>query len=241
MSKQNLVLVPGLVCDKAVWRHSVDYLAGLADITVVPVPGPDTMQEMAAEALLAAPGEFALAGFSMGGYVALEMLRQAPEKITRLALLDTSAKPDTPEKTAGRETTIARCATGDFEDVIQDMFQVLLHPDYQNGPLRPFVTEMTSRVGSESFVARHKAMMTRQDGRNLLAKTNIPVRAICGRQDAMSPVEDHEEIAEISPNGRCSIIEECGHMTILERPQAATALLRDWLLYGLITISKTPR
>jgi len=232
MPKQNLVLVPGLVCDKAVWRHPAEYLADLADITIVRVPGPDTMQEMAADALKAAPDEFALAGFSMGGYVALEMLRQASGRITRLALLDTSAKPDTREKTVAREMTIARCASGNFDAVIQDMFKVLLHPDHQNGPLRPFVTDMASRVVSDSFVARHKAMMTREDGRDLLAKTNIPVRAICGRQDAMSPIEDHEEIAEVSPQGRCSIIEDCGHMTILERPQAATALLRDWLIYG---------
>lgn len=231
MDKENLVLIPGLVCDAQVWRHQVNFLGDIAAISVVPVPGHQTMAEMAADVLADAPDTFALAGFSMGGYVALEVLRQAPERVTRLALLDTSSKADTPEKSEGRRKTIAACEAGKFDDVIQDMFNVLLHPDHQQGPLRPFVTEMAARVGSDSFVMRHRAMMTRRESGAILAQSDIPVRAICGRQDAMSPVEDHMDIAEAAPRGRFSIIEECGHMTILEQPQAATALLRDWMLY----------
>lgn len=231
MTRQRLVLVPGLVCDRQVWRHQTTFLNEIATISIAAAPGRDSMREMAAEALNDAPDQFALAGFSMGGYVALEMLRQAPERVTRLALLDTSSKADTPEKTESRLKTIAACRAGNYDDIIQEMFKVLLHPDHQHSDLRPFVTSMAARVGSDSFVLRHKAMMNRQDGFDLLAQTKIPVRAICGRQDAMTSVQDHQDIANTAPNGRLSIIEECGHMTILERPQAATALLRDWLLY----------
>jgi pimeloyl-ACP methyl ester carboxylesterase len=231
MINQNLVLVPGLVCDAQVWRHQVKHLKGIANIAVVPAPGKETMSEIAADALRDAPDTFALAGFSMGGYVALEMLRQAPNRVTRLALLDTSAKADTEEKTATRMKAIQACNDGNYEDVIQGMFKVLLHPDHQHGDLRPFVTDMAKGVGAESFTLRHQAMTTRSDSRDLICALDIPVRAICGRQDAMSPIEDHIEIAELATNGRFSVIEECGHMTILERPHATTALLRDWLLY----------
>ena len=189
------------------------------------------MSEMVAEVLNAAPEKFALAGFSMGGYVALEVLRQSPERVTRLALLDTTLRTDTPEKIENRLNTISECEAGRYDMVIQNMFNVLLHPDHQQGDIRNFVTEMARRVGSESFVLRHKAMMGRKDGREILAHTDIPVRAICGRQDAMNSVQEHMEISDMVSRGRLSIIEECGHMTILECPQAATALMRDWFLY----------
>lgn len=228
---RNLVLVPGLVCDFEIWRHQLDHLSDVAEIFVPNASMGETMAEMASIVLDEAPDQFALAGFSMGGYVALEMLRQAPDRITRLAVLDTSATADTPEKSAGRQTAIAACENGEYDQIIANMLTVLLHPGHQKEPYVSFVKAMAARVGAEVFARRHRAMMTRTDSRDLLKATNIPVRAICGRQDAMSPVEGHEEMANLAPNGRLSIIEECGHMTIFERPQAATSLLRDWFIY----------
>jgi len=228
---QDLVLVPGLVCDFEIWRHQLDHLDDVAEIFVPNVSTGETMEEMARIVLDEAPDQFALAGFSMGGYVAFEMLRQAPGRITRLAVLDTSAGVDTPEKTSNRKETIAACERGDYDQIIENMLAILLHPDHQREPFVSFVKSMAARVGADVFALRHRAMLTRADSRDLLKATNIPVRAICGRQDAMSPVEAHEEIAELATKGRFSIIEQCGHMTILERPQAATALLRDWLIY----------
>jgi pimeloyl-ACP methyl ester carboxylesterase len=230
-AKQNLVLIPGLVCDAAVWRHQVAHLADVATISVAAVTQGDGIAEMARIALDAAPQTFALAGFSMGGYIALEMLRQQPERITRLALLDTSARADTPKKAEWRQAAIAACERGEFHSVIDGMMPILLHPNQQNGPLPPFVRDMVDRVGVEVFVRRHRAIGARQDSRELLKTATQPVRSMCGRQDGMSTIEEHVEIAELAPRGRFSIIEDCGHMTILERPQAATALLRDWLLY----------
>ncbi len=229
--KQNLLLIPGLVCDAAVWRHQVEHLGELADVKVPAVTEGETMVEMARIVLDAAPPQFALAGFSMGGYIALEMLRQAPERVTRRALLDTSARADTSEKAAWRRTAISRCENGEFACVIEGMMPILLHPDQQSGSLPQFVRDMVGRVGVKAFVSRHRAIGMRQDSRGLLRGGKQPVRAICGRQDGMSTIAEHVEIAELAPRGRFSIIEQCGHMTILERPQAATALLRDWLLY----------
>ena len=230
-SDQNLLLIPGLVCDAAVWRHQVAHLAEIAAISVPPVTQGETIGEMARIVLDSAPQKFALAGFSMGGYIALEILRQAPGRVTKLALLDTSARADTPKKAAWRQTVIAACERGEYPSVIEGMMPILLHVDQQQGPLPPFVREMTTRIGPETYVRRQRVIGERQDSRDLLRAAKQPVRAICGREDGMSTIEEHIEIAELAPHGRFSIIEQCGHMTILERPQAATALLRDWLLY----------
>jgi pimeloyl-ACP methyl ester carboxylesterase len=231
VTDKKLVLIPGLVCDAAVWRHQAAHLADVADISVPPVTQGDNIADMARIVLDAAPPQFVLAGFSMGGYVALEMLRQQPRRISRLALLDTSARADTPQKIEWRRKVIDMCESGKFGAVIDSMMPMLLHPDQQDGPLPKFVREMAARVGAEVYVRRQRAIGSRRDSRDLLRDAGQPVRTICGRQDEMSTVNDHVEIAELAPHGRFSLIEECGHMTILERPHAATALLRDWLLY----------
>ena len=230
--RKNLLLIPGLVCDAAVWRYQADHLADIAEVSIPPAAQGETIVEMARIVLDAAPEKFALAGFSMGGYVALEILRQAPERITRLALLDTSARADTPKKAEWRRTVIAACDRGEYSSVIEDMMPILLHAGRQSGSLPAFVRDMAGRVGVEAYVRRQRAIGSRQDSRDLLRNTTVPVRAICGREDGMSTIAEHVEIAELAPKGRFSLIEECGHMTIIERPQAATALLRDWLIYG---------
>jgi len=230
-AKPNLLLIPGLVCDAAVWRHQCAHLSEIAEIIVPPVAQGDGIADMARIVLDAAPDEFALAGFSMGGYIALEVLRQAPERISRLCLLDTSMRADTQAKAEWRRQAIAACESGDFAKVIDGMMPILLHPDQQSGPLPSFVREMAGRVGAEVFARRHRAIGSRQDSRDLIRAANFPVRSICGREDGMSTIVEHVEIAELAPRGRFSIIEQCGHMTILEQPQAATTLLRDWLLY----------
>ena len=230
-AKPDLLLIPGLVCDAAVWRHQRAHPSDIAEIIVPQVGQGEGIAEMARIVLDAAPDHFALAGFSMGGYVALEMMRQAPERIARLCLLDTSARADTQAKAEWRRQAIAACESGDFAKVIDGMMPILLHPDQQSGLLPPFVREMAGRVGAEVFARRHRAIGSRQDSCDILRAAKFPVRSICGREDGMSTIAEHIEIAELAGRGRFSIIEQCGHMTILERPQAATALMRDWLLY----------
>lgn len=228
---QDIVLVPGSVCDAQVWHNQVDHLSDLVRPLVPTVDDADTMQELARGVLEAAPSRFALAGFSMGGYVALEMVRQAPHRITRLALLDTSARSDTPETIAHRKETITACETGRYPEVVERMMTVLLHVKRQGEPLADFVRKMMGRVGPGVFAARNRAMMTRSDSRDLLSEIEVPVRVIYGRQDAMSSLDVHMEMAQLAPQGRLSIIEESGHMSIIERPHAVSALMRDWLLY----------
>jgi pimeloyl-ACP methyl ester carboxylesterase len=229
--REPVVMVPGLVCDAQVWHHQARHLRDLADIRIPAVDTGETMEDMARRVLRWAPPRFALAGFSMGGYVALEMLRQAPDRVVRLALLDTSARADTPEKSAGRRAAIEAIGQGRYRDVIEGMMPVLLHPDRQDGPLADLVRTMTDRIGPEVFARRHRAMLTRADSRDLLGRADLPVRVICGREDAMSSLAEHEEMAQLAARGRWSVIEDCGHMSIIEQPHAVSVLLRDWLLY----------
>lgn len=230
-TNQSLILVPGLICDDEIWAYPQSHLSDVADCRIVPADEADTMQGLARAVLDSAPDTFAIAGFSMGGYVALEVLRQAPERVTRLALLDTSSRGDTPEKAAGRTAAIADCEEGRFDALLDRFVPLLLHSERMSEPLAAQVRAMGDRVGPALFACRHRAMRTRTDGRDLLAGCEIPVRAIVGRSDALTSVEEHQEIADLAPRGRLSIVEDCGHMPPLERPQAATALLRDWLLY----------
>ena len=231
MERQSLILVPGLICDDEVWRYTADRLADIADCTIVPADTADTMQRMAADVLATAPGQFAIAGFSMGGYVATEVLRQAPDRVTRLALLDTSSRIDSPQKAAARRQTIADCEGGRYDAVIDGFVPQLLHPDRMTEALADRVRAMGHRVGAATFARRHRAMLTRSAPQDVLSAFAGPVRVIMGRSDQLTSYEEHRELADWPPHGRLSLIEDCGHMPPLERPQAATALLRDWLLY----------
>jgi len=228
---QNLLLIPGLICDDEVWAYPSKHLADIANISILPMNEALTMQKLAAAVLKNSPDKFAIAGFSMGGYVALEVLRQAPERVTRIALLDTSSRKDTQEKSENRKAAISDCEEGRFGDLLDRFLPQLLTPKHLKGPLGKRVRTMGERIGSKLFADRHRAMLTRIDSREILKNTNIPVRAIVGRKDALTSVAEHEEIAALAPLGRLSIIEDCAHMPPLETPQATTALLRDWMRY----------
>ena len=230
-TNQYLVLVPGLICDEELWAYQRAHLSDVADITYAPADEADTMRGLADAVLGASPPRFSIAGFSMGGYVALEVLRQAPGRVERIALLDTSSRVDTPDKAASRVAAIADCEEDRFGDLLDNFVPQLLHPDRHLDPLFARVRAMGERIGPDLFAARHRAMQTREDSRGLLRGTNIPVRAIVGRSDVLTSVAEHQEIADLAQRGRLSIVEDCGHMPPLENPAAATALLRDWLLY----------
>lgn len=232
MEKQNLVLVPGLLCDDALWEHQSRYLSETADIKIADVTRSETIFGMAEAVLAMAPEKFALAGLSMGGYVSLEIMRRAPERVTKLALLDTSARSDTEEQNRRRHNFIQLLREGGFDEVISTLLSLFVHPDrMQDEQLCNNIKEMNRRVGPEIFMRHQAAIMGRPDSRNDLSKIKCPTLILCGRQDALTPLEVHEEMSSNIPKARLAIIEDCGHMTTMERPHAVTALLRDWLLY----------
>jgi pimeloyl-ACP methyl ester carboxylesterase len=232
MEKQNLVLVPGLLCDVAMWEHQRRYLSEAAETEIADLRRSDTMIGMAEAVLAMAPEKFALAGLSMGGYVALEIMRRAPNRVSKLALLDTSARPDTEEQSTRRQHFIRLAKEGRFNEVISTLLSLLVHPDrMKDEQLCDDIGEMNRRVGPEVFMRQQATIMGRPDSRNDLSRVKCPTLILCGRQDALTPLEVHEEMSSRIPKARLAIIEDCGHMSTMERPQAVTALLRDWLLY----------
>ena len=225
-----LVLLPGLLCDAALWRHQTDTLADIAEITVADLTGDDRFDDMARTVLETAPETFALAGLSMGGYVAHEIMRQAPGRVTRLALLDTSARADTPGPSERRRAFIAQTRHGDFKGVTSRLLPMLIHPDrLEDGDLTGTIMAMAEGVGREAFLRQQNAIMHRPDCRRDLGAIHCPTLVLCGRQDALTPLAGHEEMADGIPNATLVVIEDCGHMAPMERPRAVSAVMRYWL------------
>lgn len=230
-ARDPLLLLPGLLCDEALWAHQVDFLSDIAEISIADMTRDDSVSAMASRALERAPEQFALAGLSMGGYVALEIMRQAPQRVTRLTLLDTSARSDTPEQTARRRGLIELAEKGRFKGVTPRLLPLLIHPDRQaEEALAGAIMGMAERVGQPAFLRQQKAIMGRPDSRPDLSGIAVPTMVLCGRQDALTPLPMHEEMAAGIPGARLCIVEECGHLSPMERPHAVTALMRDWLL-----------
>jgi pimeloyl-ACP methyl ester carboxylesterase len=218
------------LCDAALWAHQVKYLADTVQVTVADLTQDDTVTAMAERVLAAAPRTFALAGLSMGGYVAQEIMRQAPERVERLALLDTTARADTEDKVETRKGLIRLAELGKFKGVTPRLLPNLIHPSRLKDPaVADVVLEMAARIGQAAFGRQQNAIMTRKDGRADLEAIRVPTLVVCGREDALTPVDLHQEMAVAITGSRLVVIEDCGHLAPLERPYAVTALMRYWL------------
>ena len=231
MSKIPLILVPGLLCDDALWAPQTKWLSDIADISVGETLIDDSFSKMAERILEMAPRHFALAGLSMGGYVCMEIMRQAPERVERLALFNTSGRADTADQTNRRKALIELATIGKFKGVTPRLLPLLIHKDRQSDKeLTNAVIEMAGRVGQAGFLRQQTAIMNRPDRQAEMAIYDLPTMVVCGRQDALTPLNLHEEMKELIPHARLCVIEECGHLSTLEQPHAATDLMRGWLL-----------
>jgi pimeloyl-ACP methyl ester carboxylesterase len=230
-SRQTLLLLPGLLCDERLWRDAIAPLHDIADPVVADLTRDDTVGAMAERALAALPeGPFALAALSMGGYVAFELLRRAaPGRVTRLALLDTSARPDTAEQARRRRGLMSLTRSGQFRGVTPRLLPQLLHPSRLGTPLAGEVMEMAERVGRDAFLRQQAAILARPDLRPDLPALDLPALVAVGAEDALTPPELAEEMAALIPGARLHRFPGCGHLPPMEDPPAATALLRDWL------------
>ncbi|MDP9426501.1 MAG: alpha/beta hydrolase [Actinomycetota bacterium] len=242
MTPPALVLVPGLLCDERLWRHQTEGLQDLAGPILVPgVTGQDSVQEMARSVLEAAPEQFALAGLSMGGYVALEIVRQAPARVEALALLDTSARPDTPEQTKTRLALIEVARDGGFDEVWRTLLPKIVHPERVEDPgIVTAVGEMARSVGPEGFERQERAIIGRPDSRGDLRGIACPTLVLCGRDDPLTPLPLHEELADGIPGARLHIVDRCGHLSALERPEEITRAMREWLEALAVRGTETP-
>ena len=225
-----LLLLPGLLDDARLWRHQCETLADVASIAVADLTRGDSVAELAAQVLATAPARFALAGLSMGGYVAFEILRRAPERVLRLALFDTQAGPDTEESRRRRQEAMAAARAGGFAALLPGILGNLVAAVNRDRPeVRDVFFAMAEDAGPEVYLRQMGAIMGRPDSRPGLAAIAVPTLAIGGREDGPTPPAVMAEMAAAIPGGRYVAVEDAGHLVPLEQPQAASALLRLWL------------
>lgn len=230
MSRISLVLVPGLLTDRALFAPQLEALSDVADITVANVVEDDSMEGFAARLLAEAPQQFAIAGLSMGGYIAQAVMRQAPERVRGLALLDTNARADRPEQQEARREFVRRAESGDFMDVVDEMFPMLVAPSrLDDAALKQTCADMAARVGVVGFARQQNAIINRADGRGDLKAVRVPALVLCGAEDAMTPPKVHQEMVDQLPDCEYVVIDGCGHLSTLEAPDTVNAAFRRWL------------
>jgi len=227
---ETLVLIPGLANTPRLFEPQIAALSAELRIIVADHTRHESIREIAARLLEGTPERFALAGLSMGGYVAMEVLRQAPERVERLALLDTTARPDTPEARQDRERMIGLAEAGRFDGILEKLWPRLVHPDRQSDvELKNVVLGMMREVGAEAYIRQQRAIMARPDSRPLLPGIEIPTLVLVGEADAITPPEVAREMAEAIEWASLVVVPEAGHLSSLEQPDRVTQALRLWL------------
>ncbi|MGI4867843.1 MAG: alpha/beta fold hydrolase [Janthinobacterium lividum] len=225
-----LVLIPGLLCTAELFTPQVAALWPFGPVTIASTLEGETMAEIAAAILATAPPRFALAGLSMGGYICFEIMRQAPERVVKLALLDTSARPDTPQQVAQRQALLAQARQGDFEAVAARGLTAVLHPAHQqDAALRAINERMGQAVGLAGLERQVAAVIGRPDSRPDLAAIAVPTLVVVGANDAVTPPDQAEELAAAIAGARLVVVPECGHSATLEQPEAVNRALVEWL------------
>ena len=225
-----LVLVPGLLCSPDLFASQCNVFAGQRQVLVADHTRSDTVAGIARDILAAAPERFALAGLSMGGYVVMEILRQAPERVARAALMDTAPQPDTPERSADRRRLIEIARTEDVRKVQKLLLPRLVHPGrLADMALCERVLAMADWTGLDAFARQQEAIIARPDSRPSLGAIACPTLVLVGEQDALTPVATAREIAAGIPGSRLTVIPDCGHLSTMEQPEAVNAVLAEWL------------
>lgn len=233
-----LVLLPGLLCDAAVWAPQVEALAGRTHRVDCHVPHYgelDSLGAMAEHVLATAPAQrFALAGHSMGGRVAFEILRRAPERVERLALLDTSYHPLADGEAGenerrGRHGLLETARREGMRTMAREWALGMVHPDRHDGPVFEAVLDMFERSNPAVFAAQIGALLGRPDATELLGTIACPTLLLCGRDDAWSPPARHAFMQVRIPGARLVVVDHCGHMSTMEQPGAVNAAFADWL------------
>lgn len=229
MSNTPFLLIPGLNSTPDVFRHVVPALWPLGPVTIANHLEGDGIGGIAASILRDAPPRFALLGFSMGGYLAFEIMRRAPERVTRLCLLDSSARPDTPEATARRRERIAIAQKGGFSRTLDGAFDDAVHPDHVGrADLRALSKAMSLAVGPETYIGHQEAIIRRADSRPTLATIRVPTAVIVGDSDKITPPDVAREMAAGIAGATLAVIDRAGHMAVLEQPDATAGAIVAW-------------
>ena len=228
MPRPTLFLLPGLLCDDEIWGHQRAALSEFAEIVIPDFRYENSLTAMAQLVIDTAPERFSVAGHSMGGRVALEVFRMATERIDRLALLDTGIHLRKPGEEAGRQELIDLAHSAGMSALAAKWLPPMLHPDHI-GLLKP-LTSMVERSTPETFENQQRALLDRPDAGTVLSIIRCPTLVLCGKEDAWSPVLQHHQIAALIPGSKLEVIEDCGHMSPMEQPEAVTDALRTWFL-----------
>ncbi|HSG22379.1 MAG TPA: alpha/beta hydrolase [Azonexus sp.] len=228
--KPNFLLLPGLLNDASLFTEQIAALTPLGSIEVGDLTTAETITEMAARVLKATSAQhFVLIGLSLGGYVAFEIMRQAPERVAGLVLIDTTARPDSAEAKAKREELIKLAAT-DLDAVTEQLLPRLSHPERMNLPaVRGVIQSMAASLGKEVFERQQRAIMSRPDSRPTLADITCPTLVLCGEDDLITSPELATEIANGIKHAKLELISQCGHLSTLDQPEEVNRLLLAWI------------
>ncbi len=225
-----IVLIPGLNTTPRLYQAQLTTLWQFGPVTVADHRRADRIESIAQQILAQAPPRFALAGLSMGGYIAFEMWRQAPARIERLALLDTTARPDTAELSARRRQLRELARNGQFDLVTEQAYPGLVHARRaSDSALKQVVQEMAVDTGAAAYIAQQSAILERADSRPMLASIHCPTLVLVGDGDQLTPPDRAQEMASAITGARLAVIEDCGHLSTLERPERVAAALARWL------------
>lgn len=230
MSQSSIVLLPGLLCDAEIWSAQIAGLGGDHEVFCPGFLDHDSIEAMAEDVLSQAPATFALAGHSMGGRVALEVVRRAPERVERLALLDTGYRPAKPGESGGRHALIKTALEQGMEALAHDWLPPMVAPHHAaDSALMARLTAMVARATPALFQRQTNALLTRPDAQPVLKTIGCATALIVGRLDGWSPLAQHEEMAALIPDATLTVIEDSGHMSPVEQPQAVSAALLAWM------------
>jgi pimeloyl-ACP methyl ester carboxylesterase len=225
-----ILLVPGLASSPRIYAPVIPALWRFGPVTVANHIRDDNMGAIARRILAEAPPRFALAGHSMGGYIAFEIMRQAPDRVAKLALINTQARPDTSEATARRRGQMARAQAGEFHAILDELFAGFVHPSRRgDAALRQLVHDMGDDIGADAFVRQQTAVMGRPDSRPILAWIKCPTLVLTGDEDHTIPNSLSVEMADGIPGAKLTILASCGHLPQPEQPQATADALVEWL------------
>jgi pimeloyl-ACP methyl ester carboxylesterase len=225
-----VILVPGLNCSARLYAEQVPALWQFGPVTIADHRRDDNMAAMALRILANAPPRFALAGLSMGGYIAFEVMRQAADRVMKLALLDTGARAEAPERTEARRPLIALARQGRLGEITDDQFPLLVHHKRRGDQaLKAIVRAMNQETGAEAYLRQQEAIMSRPDSRPTLGTINCPTLVLVGDEDQLTPPELAREMANGIRGARLVIVPESGHLSTIEQPQAVTDALVEWM------------
>lgn len=226
-----IVFIPGLMCTGRIYQHQVEELGQRHPVLLANHWSHATMKEVAASILEAAPERFILAGTSMGGYAAFEIMRQASDRVEKLILLSTSAKPDTPDRSKGRREQVAAARkANNMRAGTKALFPKLVHPArHEDQPLLTTFIDMAEQLGLNAFERQIEAIISREDSRPLLAEIKLPTLVVVGKDDALIVPDEGREIAADIRGAKLVEIENAGHMCMIERPEAVTKALAEFL------------